>query len=388
MSKAPACPECGSRRVWKDGLRRLADGSIVQRWLCRDCGYRFSESRMEKPRKIALYKTTNCRVGGWDGQPKNSAKAVKALKELEETEKRAAGATKIGKDVKGAIINFIWKLKREGYAEDTIRDYGYIIKTLARRGADIFDPESVKEVIAKQKTWSESRKWQVVKAYSKFAEFNGISWIPPRYKPAKKLPFIPTEEELDQLIAGCNPQMATFLQLLKETGMRCGEAYNLKWTDIDFRSNTVRITPEKSSNPRIFKISNTLISMLSRRPRNSERVFSYKSKRSLHKSFEKQRKRIAYKLGNPRILKITFHTFRHWKATMEYHKTKDILHVMRLLGHKNIQNTLIYTQLVSFNDSEYICKVAKTLEEATQLIEAGFEYVTDMNGYKLFRKRK
>ena len=61
---------------------------------------------------------------------------------------------------------------------------------------------------------------------------------------------------------------------------------------------------------------------------------------------------------------------------------------MRLLGHKNIQNTLIYTQLVSFNDSEYICKVAKTLEEATQLIEAGFEYVTDMNGYKLFRKRK
>ena len=26
---------------------------------------------------------------------------------------------------------------------------------------------------------------------------------------------------------------------------------------------------------------------------------------------------------------------------MEYHKTKDILHVMRMLGHRNIQNTLI-----------------------------------------------
>ena len=121
---------------------------------------------------------------------------------LRRLEKREAGATETSQqEVKGAIVSFLWKLQKEGYAEDTIRDYVYIIETLARRGANIFDPESVKEVIAKQKTWSETRKWQVVKAYSKFAEFNGISWIPPRYKQVKKLPFIPTEEELDQLIA-------------------------------------------------------------------------------------------------------------------------------------------------------------------------------------------
>ncbi len=52
------------------------------------------------------------------------------------------------------------------------------------------------------------------------------------------------------------------------------------------------------------------------------------------KTFRAQRKRIANKLGNPRILKIHFHTFRHWKASTEYAKTKDILHVMKLLGHK------------------------------------------------------
>jgi hypothetical protein len=34
------------------------------------------------------------------------------------------------------------------------------------------------------------------------------------------------------------------------------------------------------------------------------------------------------------------------------------------------------------------CKAAKTLEEAAKLIEAGFEYVTDVDGVKLFRKRK
>ena len=35
-----------------------------------------------------------------------------------------------------------------------------------------------------------------------------------------------------------------------------------------------------------------------------------------------------------------------------------------------------------------ICKVAKTVEDAKSLIEAGLEYVTDVDGNKLFRKRK
>ena len=56
--------------------------------------------------------------------------------------------------------------------------------------------------------------------------------------------------------------MATFLQLLKETGVRCGEAWQLKWTDIDLETDTVRITPEKGSNPRIARLSNKLIGML------------------------------------------------------------------------------------------------------------------------------
>lgn len=73
---------------------------------------------------------------------------------------------------------------------------------------------------------------------------------------------------------------------------------------------------------------------------------------------------------------------------MEYHKTKDILHVMQILGHRRIENTMVYTHLVDFRSEEYNSKVAKTLKEATELIEAGFEYVTDFNGAKLFRRRK
>ena len=74
---------------------------------------------------------------------------------------------------------------------------------------------------------------------------------------------------------------------------------------------------------------------------------------------------------------------------MEYYKTKDILHVMKLLGHKNIKNTLIYTQLVNFeNEDDYVCKTATTVQEAKELIEVDFEYICEIEAAKLFRKRK
>jgi integrase len=94
-------------------------------------------------------------------------------------------------------------------------------------------------------------------------------------------------------------------------------------------------------------------------------------------SFQHQRKRIALKLQNPRTNQITFHTFRHWKATIEYHRTKDVLYVMKLLDHKNIKNTLIYTQLIPFaEDDQLVCKVATNPRGACELTEKGFTYVT------------
>ena len=72
---------------------------------------------------------------------------------------------------------------------------------------------------------------------------------------------------------------------------------------------------------------------------------------------------------------------------MTYHKTRDILHTQRMLGHRNLKSTLRYVQLIGFEEEDYTSAVAKTLQEARQLVEAGFEYVTEIQGAKLFRKR-
>lgn len=450
LGQPPKCPECCSERVWRDGVRYLNDGSSVQRWLCRSCGYRFSEPNVKfnissqigealKPRdnhheagvsaldfaaqkalddpsfplrenvtphdkhqfstaekdlnNLPFYNRKR-RVSVSEDEAKNSAgKAIALAEEKGLSEKRAAGATETSHnkaEFQGKIIEFLWWMKKQGYKDTTIKGKGSRLRRLAVLGANLYDPESVKEVLAKQ-AWADSSKETTAYAYDLFAKWAGIKWERPSFKPPRKLPFIPLEREIDDLIAGCsNRTVSAFLQIAKETGARAGEIFNLKWVEVDFEGRTIRITPEKGSDPRMFRMSSKLIGMLENLPKNGERIFgNYKRVKDLSRTFERHRKKLAFKLGNTRLLRISFHTIRHWKATMEYHKTKDILYVMKLLGHRDIKNTLIYTQLIhSECEDEYICKAAKTVKEASELIEKGFEYVCEVEGVKLFRKRK
>lgn len=171
--------------------------------------------------------------------------------------------------------------------------------------------------------------------------------------------------------------------------MRSGEAWRLKWIDLDIKRNTITLNePGKHSRARMFKVSGTLTTMLDNLPKKNKYVFGGGGLKGFRVTFSGLRKRLAHKLENPRFREITFHTFRHWKATMEYHKNKDILYVKQMLGHKSIENTLLYTQLVSFQTDEYTSRVAETVEEACVLVEAGFGYVCEMNGMQIFRKRK
>jgi integrase/ribosomal protein S27AE len=378
---SPLCPRCGSTKVYRDGLRRLADGSKIQRWLCGTCSYRFTDKPSQKNQEWSI-NTPDALLSR-----RQICATIEEAKNLEPQPKiKTVAGESPQLDCKGKIVEFSFWMLKEAYSQSTIKSRTKAVKRLMKLGADINNPESIKETIAKQQ-WSTARKCIVVDAYTSFLQMQGRKWDPPIYHRIRKLPFIPTENEADQLIGGCNKRMATFLQLLKETGIRCGEATQLKWTDIDSVDGSILVTPEKGSNSRKIKISNKLVAMINELPKNSKLVFNANTD-ALRKSFQHQRRHIAHKLQNPRLLQISFHTFRHWKATMEYHKTRDILHVMQLLGHRSIQNTLVYTRLINFKDDEYTARIAHSEQEACQLIESGFEFVCDFNGNKLFRKRK
>jgi integrase len=283
-------------------------------------------------------------------------------------------------------------MMKQGYKYSTIRACVRSLKGLARR-ADLLNPESVKSYLAGAKL-SEARKAILVQHMARFYTYKRIPFDKPHYVPVDTLPFIPMESEVDQLISGVGKKTTVYLQLLKETGARAGEAWNIRWVDINSQQGTVTITPEKGSRARRLKVTGSLIVMLDHLPHRSEYVFRNpvidrsESLDDFSRNFSAQRRKIAEKLQNPRILRISFKTLRHFKATMEYHRTKDILYVMQLLGHKSIKNTLVYTHLVDLGSDDYIYKVAKTIDEATTLVESGFDYVTDVDGAKLFKKRK
>ena len=285
----------------------------------------------------------------------------------------------------------LW-MQKQGYRQSTVISCIKSLKAVARR-SNIFDPERVKGYLASA-DMSENRKQTVVDHLARFCKWKNISFDRPHYRRIELLPFVPTERDIDQLISGLTLKWATFLQLMKETACRPGEAWSLRWIDIDIERSQVKIRPEKNSAPRQFRISETLLAMLARVQHKWDYVFHdprrepIKSLDDFRRTFIRQRRSRAEQVSNPRLLQITFGTLRHFKATMEYHRTKDILHVMRLLGHRNIKNTLVYTHLVNFEKDDYICKIANTAEEAKTLIERGYEYVTDVDDMKLFRVRK
>jgi integrase/recombinase XerD len=371
------CPNCHSKKNWRAGLRQTENGE-VQRFLCRECGFRFSEKpniefQLSRGRQLCALL--------------EEAKKLDTATEI----KTVAGTSLEQQTRKGIIVEFMLYMKKQGFRPATIKTRSEHLSAMMNAGANIGDPEDVKFVIADKKC-SDGHKKNLVLAYDTYLRMRGTKWDAPKYKPTQRLPFIPLESELDQLISCVGRRMSLFLAVLKETGADPSEALGIRWKDVDRDKKTIIINcPVKGHKARIINVSRGLFDRLDSIPRLTEKPFNVKIE-TLLKNFAQQRQAAARKLANPRLRDITFTTFRHWKATMEYHKTRDILWVMRLLGHNSLKTTLIYIDLeiALFRESndEFNVKVAASLEEACKLLEVGFEYVCEMDGKKLFRKRK
>jgi integrase len=386
------CPHCRSRKLWRNGYRYTPFDDKIQRWLCCNCGRRFSDPQdVEKAWSTLehLERVESKSLKSRDDKDNISQICVTETKNLAAEQQTTEVPRKT--DLKSAIVNFLWHLKKANYSPDTIRAYGFNLQQLVKLGVDLYNPESFIETMANQANLTQTRKYSLRKAYTSFLNANKIEAELPTYRITRPIPYIPPEEYIDQLIASCGVQMAAFLTTLKQTGARPGEVWRLKWTDIDIGGKKIHISqPEKGCNARIRPIDAKLLNMLLQLPRKQERIFTYGSRDLVWKSFSRMRQRAIHKLGNPELRKIDFYTFRYWRATIEYRRLHDFGAVMILLGHKSLKYVLLYAQLSDAYDPNggYVCKEAFTRQEAKQLIEDGFEYVMEKEGVSLFRKLK
>jgi integrase len=282
-------------------------------------------------------------------------------------------------------------MKKEAYAETTIKAVNKRLKHLGKY-CNLDDPESVKGFVANKKCGN-GYKESLIEAYNYYTKAHSIKWNKPFYQRYDKMPKIPSTEHLNVLIANARPHLSLFLSMSKDLGTRPIELTWLKVKDINLKNGIVSITSAKHCIGRTLKLKTRTLNMLKvyvtkKELKQDDKLFKTSSAH-IGESYRNLRNKLAHKLQIPEISQIRLYGFRHYYATMLYHKTKDLLLVKSCLGHKDLRQTLRYTQLMDTSESEeYTVRAAKSVAEASKLIESGFDYVTEMDGVKLFRKPK
>ena len=285
-------------------------------------------------------------------------------------------------------IAVLLELKKEGRRESTLLSIGRKLRYLEKH-CDLDNPEKVKEYVANLQC-SDGHKDNLIDIYAQYARFNNIQWTKPKYQREERITRVPKEEQINKIISHSTLKYAVAYSMIRDVGLRPVELGMLRVKDIDLETGEVYPITAKHGAGRVLKLGTSTLSMLKEyisKNNLSPMDILWNSKR-VKENWSKQKVIVSRNLGEPELSQIRLYDLRHFAGSMVYYKTKDIIYTMRFLGHKNIKNTLRCVHLINFDNEEYSVRATKNVEEASGLIEQGFEFVVDMDGIKLFRKRK
>lgn len=149
------------------------------------------------------------------------------------------------------------------------------------------------------------------------------------------------EKRLFTSIVNIAPYIKPIVITALQTGMRKGEIFNLKWSNI--KCGYIELLETKSGKMRNIPISSTLKDVFAHIQKTSEYVFinpdTDKPYRDIKKSWYNIRK-------DANLLDFRFHDLRHTVATRMVEKGIDLLVVKDILGHTMIETTMRYAHPV------------------------------------------
>jgi integrase len=183
---------------------------------------------------------------------------------------------------------------------------------------------------------------------------------------SKPLRFL-TKDECKKLLDACPPDLYPIYFTFLTTGMRKAELENLEWNDIDLKRKKIRIRRKEFWKPktgeRDIPISQPLLIILRElKTENDKKLksnFVFPNKYSGGKIRTKLREKliqIAKKAGIENLTKL--HTLRHTFASHLVMSGVDLPTVKKLMGHSDIQTTMIYAHLAP----DHLAKAVDKLE--------------------------
>jgi len=173
-----------------------------------------------------------------------------------------------------------------------------------------------------------------------------------------------SKDECSKLLSNCGDWLYPIFYTFLHTGMRKQELMNLEWRDVDLDRKIIRIkakaiwTPKTSE--RVIPINDNHVKLLheyKEKTRNGRLVFHDGKGGIIPKGkLRKKLKQITKKLGFPDVTML--HTLRHTYASHLIMSGADLPTVKELLGHSDINTTMIYSHLTQ----EHLKKAVEKLK--------------------------
>ncbi|MFH1374785.1 MAG: tyrosine-type recombinase/integrase [bacterium] len=181
---------------------------------------------------------------------------------------------------------------------------------------------------------------------------------------AKPVRFL-TNGECQQLLDACPPDLYPIYFTFLNTGMRKAELEYLEWADIDLKRRKIKIRRKEDWQPktgeREIPINSQLLKLLTElKDRNknglrSRYVFPHKDGSRIRTKLREKMIKIAEQAGIENLTKV--HTLRHTFASHLVMSGVDLPTVKKLMGHSDIQTTMIYAHLASDHLADAVDKL-------------------------------
>lgn len=180
---------------------------------------------------------------------------------------------------------------------------------------------------------------------NKLIKENPVKYLKQLQEKNFKIRFLSKEEEvkLFHSIRKLNPHIEDIVICALQTGMRRGEIFNLKWSNIDFEYGFIELLETKSGRSRKIPISDKMLEVLGRQQNETDYVFVNKETKKPYTDIKHSFTNVLKQAG---ITNFRFHDLRHTVATRLVEKGIDLVVVKEILGHADIQTTMRYAHAV------------------------------------------